>query len=164
MVAGSSLAASAMFVSLYGQAEYAKAATVPETWDLEADVVIVGFGGAGASAAVAAGEAGASVILLEKAPEQDAGGNFSVAGGSGLLANPDDTQMAFDFVRTQLPANADDEEVWAFVEESLATPQWLEDHGYDGVVSFNETGGGSMYAAASCVSISAYPDPLFSTT
>ena len=148
MVTGTSLAASAMFVGLYGQAEYAKAATAPETWDLEADVVVVGFGGAGASAAVAASDAGASVILLEKAPEADAGGNFSVSGGGGILANPDDTQMAFDFIRMQLPSNADDDEVWGFIEESLSTPQWFEDHGYDGIVSLHETGGGSMYAAS----------------
>lgn len=148
MVTGTSLAASTMFVGLYGQAEYAKAATAPEAWDLEADVVVVGFGGAGASAAVAASDAGASVILLEKAPEADAGGNFSVSGGGGILANPDDTQMAFDFIRMQLPSNADDDEVWGFIEESLSTPKWFEDHGYDGIVSFNETGGGSMYAAS----------------
>lgn len=148
MVAGSSLAASAAFVALYGKAEYAKAAPVPEAWDLEADVVIVGFGGAGASAAVAASDAGASVILLEKAPESEAGGNFSVSGGGGILANPDDTQMAFDFIRCQLPSNADDEEAWGFVEESLSTPQWLEDHDFDGIISFNETGGGSMYAGS----------------
>ena len=37
-----------------------------ETWQEEADVVIVGYGGAGATAAISAHDAGASVIVLEK--------------------------------------------------------------------------------------------------
>ena len=36
-------------------------------WDHEADVVIVGYGGAGACAAIEAARAGASVLLLERA-------------------------------------------------------------------------------------------------
>jgi shikimate 5-dehydrogenase len=38
-------------------------------WDKAADVVIVGFGGAAAAAAVTAHDLGAKVVLLEKAPE-----------------------------------------------------------------------------------------------
>ncbi len=146
-VAGASLAASAAFIAAYGEASYAKAAEVPETWDLEADVVVIGFGGSGAFASVGASEAGASVILLEKAPEEDAGGNFSVAAGAAALANPDDPEMAYDFLRFQIPSeNANEDEINGFVTESIETPEWLEDHGFDGSISFNETGGGVMYA------------------
>ena len=49
-------------------------------WDREADVIIVGFGGAGAAAALAAVEAGADVLLVEKNPE--GGGNTRYSGGS----------------------------------------------------------------------------------
>ncbi len=147
-VTASALAAGTAFIAANGKKAYADAAPVPETWDLEADVVVVGFGGAGASAAIAAGEAGAKVIVLEKANEQDCGGNFSVAGGSGILANPDDPEMAFNFLKFQMPTvGTNDEELRGFVDESLATPQWLEDHNFDGVVTFNEEGGGSMYSA-----------------
>ena len=45
-------------------------------WDDEADVVIVGYGGAGASAAVAAHDAGAKVLIVEK---NDGGGNTKLA-------------------------------------------------------------------------------------
>ena len=37
-----------------------------ETWDDEADVVVVGFGGAGACAALEAAQHGASVLVLDR--------------------------------------------------------------------------------------------------
>lgn len=43
------------------------AASVPDVWDMEADIVVLGAGGAGLSAACTAKEAGASVVVLEKA-------------------------------------------------------------------------------------------------
>ena len=39
---------------------------LPEKWDDEADVVVVGYGAAGAAAAAEAHDAGADIILLEK--------------------------------------------------------------------------------------------------
>ena len=41
---------------------------MPE-WNMDADVVVVGFGPAGAMAAKSAMEEGASVLVVEKAPE-----------------------------------------------------------------------------------------------
>src|SRR5689334_24864252 len=52
----------------------------PAKWDKEADVVVVGFGGAGAAAAITAHDLGARVCMLEKAPEGEHGGNTRVAG------------------------------------------------------------------------------------
>lgn len=53
---------------------------LPEKWDKEADIVIVGFGAAGAAAAITASDMGAKVLLLEKAPEGEEGGNTRIAG------------------------------------------------------------------------------------
>ena len=47
-------------------------------WDIETDVAIVGFGGAGACAAIEAADAGASVALFELA---------SASGGSTALSS-----------------------------------------------------------------------------
>ncbi len=52
----------------------------PLKWDFEADIVVVGAGGAGMSAAVTAAEAGAKVILLEKNPW--CGGDTSLTSGA----------------------------------------------------------------------------------
>jgi len=52
---------------------------VPSSWDYTADVVVVGYGGAGAVSAITAAEQGSSVIVLEKAPGP--GGSTSCASG-----------------------------------------------------------------------------------
>src|SRR5215469_4534088 len=52
----------------------------PQQWDVKADVVVVGFGAAGVAAAVTAHDIGAEVVILEKAPEGEHGGNTRVAG------------------------------------------------------------------------------------
>ena len=52
-------------------------------WDVEADVLVVGFGAAGASAAIEAAEAGASVVLFEVASGH--GGTSAMAGGDIYL-------------------------------------------------------------------------------
>lgn len=56
--------------------------SLPEKWDMEADVVILGGGGAGISAACTAKEAGASVLVLEKA--NTIGGDTALSGQSML--------------------------------------------------------------------------------
>ncbi len=72
---------------------------MPQRWDVEADVVVVGFGAAGVAASVTAHDLGAKVVILEKAPEGQEGGNTRVAGqgylntssvekGSGLPDRP----------------------------------------------------------------------------
>ena len=42
---------------------------MPQKWDVEADVVVVGFGAAGVAASVTAHDLGGEVVILEKAPE-----------------------------------------------------------------------------------------------
>jgi succinate dehydrogenase/fumarate reductase flavoprotein subunit len=67
----------------------------PKHWDLEADVVVVGFGAAGFAAAVTACELGADVLLLEKAPEGAEGGNTRVAGQGYLNTSDADKAVAY---------------------------------------------------------------------
>ena len=49
-------------------------------WDGQYDVVVIGFGGAGAVASSTAADEGARVLLVEKAPEGEEGGNTRVCG------------------------------------------------------------------------------------
>ena len=50
------------------------------TWDLTVDVVVAGIGMAGSAAAIAAHDAGATVLVIEKEDEAHCGGNSRVSG------------------------------------------------------------------------------------
>src|SRR5699024_1527304 len=49
-------------------------------WDAQYDVVVVGFGGAGATAARFAADRGAKVLLVDSAPQGHEGGNTRYCG------------------------------------------------------------------------------------
>jgi succinate dehydrogenase/fumarate reductase flavoprotein subunit len=94
-------------------------------WDYEADVVIIGYGGAGAAAGIVAVDAGVKVIILEKSPE--GGGNTKYSGGS--IRTYLDLQKATDFYETLCEGTTERDVVDAFVTESAHNPQWLGELG-----------------------------------
>lgn len=65
----------------------AKAGETPAKWDMTADIVVCGFGGAGATTAIVAAQNGASVIVLEKNPENEHRSNTRMSGG--IFHSPD---------------------------------------------------------------------------
>ena len=67
----------------------ALAQTATPVWDGEYDVVVVGFGAAGAVASMNVADAGASVLMLEKAPEGHEGGNSRYSGQMFAYGNED---------------------------------------------------------------------------
>ncbi len=66
---------------------------VPEHWDREADVVVIGAGATGLPAAIVAREAGCSVILVEA--EADIGGHAITSGGNVPLGGGTSVQQAY---------------------------------------------------------------------
>lgn len=66
-------------------------------WDGAFDVVVIGFGAAGAAAAIAAAESGASVLVADKAPEGSEGGNSRYS--SQLFASAENKQQALEYHR-----------------------------------------------------------------
>ncbi len=62
---------------------------LPKKWAMEADVVIIGFGGAGACAAIEAADAQAKVLILEKQPKETHYSNTRMSGG--IFHSPDPT-------------------------------------------------------------------------
>lgn len=67
-------------------------------WDGQYDVVVVGFGGAGAVASTTAADEGAKVLLVEKAPEGHEGGNTRVCGQMFIYGNEDE-EATYDYYK-----------------------------------------------------------------
>lgn len=104
------------------------------SWDDEADVVIVGFGGAGAAAAIEARDRGADVLAIDRF---DGGGATSFSGGilyaggtkhqaaSGFNDTPEEM---FKYLRAENSPVRDDT-LRRFCEGSNGDLEWLEANG-----------------------------------
>jgi len=120
------------------------ALTDVKQWDLEADVVIVGLGGAGASAAIEAAKAGAEVLALEVASA--GGGSTALSGGLIYLGGGTPTQRAcgfedskeemFKYLLRASGPNADEAKVRLYCEHSLEHYAWLLEQGIEFKPSF----------------------------
>jgi succinate dehydrogenase/fumarate reductase flavoprotein subunit len=105
---------------------------LPQKWDREADVIIVGYGFAGVAAAIVAHDAGARVLILEKAPEKYKGGNSRVS-GNGIFW-PDDIEKAKIYFTAMSGAHMDhisDEMLHVWAVEMHANRAWLEKLGWE---------------------------------
>ena len=104
--------------------------SVPQHWDAEVDVVVVGFGAAGMAASVTAHELGARVMILEKAPEGEEGGNTRVAGQGYLNTSAVEPAMAY---LTALcgPYTVPEPMVRVWAEEMCRNNDWLASLGGD---------------------------------
>ena len=104
--------------------------SAPRKWDEEADVVVVGFGAAGVAAAVTAHDLGAAVVILEKAPEGEHGGNTRVA-GQGYL-NTAAAEDAAAYLKALCGRYSVPEAmVRAWADEMCRNNAWLESLGGD---------------------------------
>ena len=108
----------------------AQSSSLPETWDKEADVVVVGFGGAGAAAAITAHDLGARVLMLEKAPEGEEGGNTRIA-GQGYLQSTTSTRRSRTSMRCADATPVPQEMVRAWAEEVRGNNDWVASIGGD---------------------------------
>jgi succinate dehydrogenase/fumarate reductase flavoprotein subunit len=95
------------------------------TWDVEADVVVLGVGAAGSAAAIEAHEAGAHVIVLEKLPEGQHGGNTRVSGGA-WFDNLDVERAAVYLHSLSAGFDIPDEIVRVWARETALVTEWME--------------------------------------
>ncbi|MDY7080374.1 MAG: FAD-binding protein [Chloroflexota bacterium] len=105
---------------------------IPEKWDKEVDVVVVGYGLAGAATALAAEEAGAEVVILEKMPQGLEGGNSKVSGNLVFIpGNVEDGKAYFKGMAGGHMLDMPEEMVQTWVDEMIANQAWLEDLGLE---------------------------------
>jgi len=106
-------------------------------WDAEADVIVVGFGGAGASAALQAAQDGASVLLLDRFH----GGGATAASGAIIYAGggtpyqkeagfEDTPEEMYKYLKQEIGEGVmSDETLRLFCEGSVNDIQWLAEAG-----------------------------------
>lgn len=104
-------------------------------WDIETDVAIVGFGGAGACAAIEASDAGAEVCVFEVSAASGGSTALSSAevymGGNGgtrvqrACGYEDSTEDMFNFLMATQGELADEAKIRMYCENSLEHFDWL---------------------------------------
>ncbi len=102
-------------------------------WDLELDVVVLGSGGAGMTAALAAHEGGSKVAVLEKSAL--VGGTTAVSGGVVWVPNNhhlaetdvrDSRAEALAYVKRLADGRSDDSLVERFLDAAPEMVKWIE--------------------------------------
>ena len=116
-------------VSLIGLGtKEAKAILPPEKWDEVADVVVVGHGGAGATAAITAHDGGTDVLILEKAPFGGGNSGCSAAG----MALPNNIPDAIEYYRALSFGTVRDEDLIRTMAEAMHDlPKSLKEWGLE---------------------------------
>ncbi|OUO90196.1 hypothetical protein B5F40_08180 [Gordonibacter sp. An230] len=131
---GAGLAAGA--VGLTGLAGCAPSSSKSETttsdaadWDTSYDVVVVGFGDAGAAAAITAADNGARVLLIDKAPEHEEGGNSRYC--EQVMLTWENEEDGYQFLKAMADGHRDaTEEILRYMAKGgKENKAWLESLG-----------------------------------
>lgn len=106
-------------------------------WDAEYDVVVIGYGMAGATTAIEAADAGAKVLLLEKAPQGHEGGNSRYAGQGFVTVDADKRDAAVEYfkrIRGKYTTPGDDI-LEAFTDGIISSVDWVTKKGGNLVIA-----------------------------
>jgi 3-oxo-5alpha-steroid 4-dehydrogenase len=109
-------------------------ASAIDTWDIETDVLIVGFGIAGTSAALGAAETGADVVVIERGggSEGTCGGLLYLGGGTPMqkaMGYDDSVEAMYDVLCAALGPGVDEAKLRIYCEGSLRHFDWLVECG-----------------------------------
>lgn len=107
-------------------------------WHGEYDVIVVGYGGAGATASIEAADSGANVLLLEKAPFGQEGGNTRYAGQGVLSIDEKNMESGVEYFKNirGLYNTPSDEMINSYLSYASKNHEWLKSIGAKNVLSF----------------------------
>jgi 3-oxo-5alpha-steroid 4-dehydrogenase len=119
------------------QVEVVRRASEVAAWDRETEVLVIGLGCAGACAALGAAQAGAKVIVLERA--SGGGGTSAMSGGVLYLGGgtpiqtecgyEDSAEEMFKYLMASTGAKPDEEKIRAYSDGSVDHYHWLVEQG-----------------------------------
>jgi succinate dehydrogenase/fumarate reductase flavoprotein subunit len=121
----------------YGHPAHPRRAGEIRRWSEEADVVVVGLGGAGVCAALEARAAGAEVLVLERAwtgggTSMQASGQLYMGGGTPLqraCGFDDDPEEMWKYLVASCGPGADEEKLRVYCERSVEHYHWITGQG-----------------------------------
>lgn len=153
-VVGGAAGLGAMSLPGVASAAEADADWMPKTWHYTTDVLVIGTGYAGQGAAIQAAHGGAKVLVIEKAPFRERGGNSRVC-GQGLLAPSPAIHEDYKkylthmtegqgFPTTHGEGFTSAETIDFYVTQSYQTRLWFESLGMP-LVGANNGGGPGMW-------------------
>lgn len=101
------------------------AAYLPETWDRETDILVVGFGGAGIAACITALDEGlGEVLAVEAAPEAHEGGNTRVS--AEVVFSATDKNKLVEYQKNlNAPYSIPDDRLDAWADGIMENVDWL---------------------------------------
>lgn len=107
-------------------------------WHGEYDVVVVGYGASGATASIKAADDKAKVLLLEKAPKGEEGGNSRFALQAVLSIDEKNVDKGFEYFKAlrgqyNTPNN---EIIKAYLESASKSHEWLKYIGAENILVF----------------------------
>ena len=101
---------------------------IPEAWDYETEVLVIGYGGAGLWAGVTAYDEGAQVLFLEKAPFRG-GGSSSI--NMGQWTAPHDADAAAEYAYGAFQGQTPKAVCQAWADEAVLNPDYFDKYGME---------------------------------
>ena len=154
-------------VAATASAEWVRPVQTVETWDEEADFVIVGFGLAGAAAAVEAHDIDpeAKVVVLEKMPETLAGGNSIASGQTFIVPSENGVPEFKKYLEACNEPNPIPDEYLDWLVNGFAEQlPWIESVADSAGYEAGYVGGGDLKWGSLVVEFDTFPGSVFEGT
>ncbi len=154
----------ALAIALPASAEWVRPVQTVETWDEEADFVIVGFGLAGAAAAVEAHDIDpdAKLVVLEKMPEELAGGNSIASGQTFIVPSEEGVEDFKLYLEACNEPNPIPDEYLDWLVNGFATQlPWIEGVAESAGYEAGYVGGGELQWGSMVLEFESFPGAYF---